>query len=267
MPTYYSQTPSISGTPRTPTRHLPRSELGRVSQSNQIYARTPTGSVAGSSPPSSPPDNGNAGNHYEAEDDFHQAGGTVIWGTSINIATCSAVFREFLNNYTQASDFEPYYLRQFSTLHRTEQSVLNLNCTHLAEYMGTRRFYKQLVMYPSGMLPIIDMVVREEYEKQHGVSQTQIIVRTYGLTVCERMRDLEPGHIDQLLKIKGMVIRCSQVIPELKQAFFRCFVCQESTDVVIDRGQIDVRSNIFSKEVCDVKYNMYNYLCRNHPCV
>lgn len=35
------------------------------------------------------------------------------------------------------------------------------------------------------------------------------------------MRDLDPENIDQLLCIKGMVVRCSPVIPDLKQAFFR----------------------------------------------
>lgn len=35
----------------------------------------------------------------------------------------------------------------------------------------------------------------------------------------------------------GMVIRCSSIIPDLKQAFFRCFVCSHSVDVLIDRGE------------------------------
>ena len=34
--------------------------------------------------------------------------------------------------------------------------------------------------------------------------------------------------IDQLLCVKGMVTRCSSVIPDLKQAYFRCFVCSHS---------------------------------------
>lgn len=41
--------------------------------------------------------------------------------------------------------------------------------------------------------------------------------------------------IDQLLCIKGMVTRCSAIIPNLNQAFFRCFVCAHSLDVVVDR--------------------------------
>jgi DNA replication licensing factor MCM4 len=49
------------------------------------------------------------------------------------------------------------------------------------------------------------------------------------------MRDLDPIHIDQLLCIKGMVIRCSPVIPDLKQAYFRCYLCSAVLEVTIDR--------------------------------
>lgn len=53
------------------------------------------------------------------------------------------------------------------------------------------------------------------------------------------MRRLDPEDIDKLISIKGMVIRCSSIIPDLKQAFFRCFVCGTSVDVLIDRGRIE----------------------------
>jgi len=42
-----------------------------------------------------------------------------------------------------------------------------------------------------------------------------------------------------LLSIKGMVIRCSPIIPDLKLAFFRCCVCHYNTEVMINQGRID----------------------------
>lgn len=36
-----------------------------------------------------------------------------------------------------------------------------------------------------------------------------------------------------------MVVRCSTVIPDLKRAFFRCFVCAHSLYAEIDRGRIE----------------------------
>lgn len=44
--------------------------------------------------------------------------------------------------------------------------------------------------------------------------------------------------IDQLITINGMVIRTSQLIPEMQEAFFQCQVCAFSTRVEVDRGRI-----------------------------
>lgn len=40
-----------------------------------------------------------------------------------------------------------------------------------------------------------------------------------------------------MVSIKGMIIRCSSIIPELKEAIFRCLVCGfYSEPVLVDRG-------------------------------
>ena len=43
--------------------------------------------------------------------------------------------------------------------------------------------------------------------------------------------------IDQLITISGMVIRTSQLIPEMQEAFFQCQVCASSSRVEVDRGR------------------------------
>lgn len=60
----------------------------------------------------------------------------VIWGTTINVATCYNTFRDFLKYYSIGDDFEYYYWRQLEVLHRTDSTVLNLNCSHLAGYVA-----------------------------------------------------------------------------------------------------------------------------------
>lgn len=86
----------------------------------------------------------------------------------------------------------------------------------------------------------MDIVVNVEFKRLFGSEcQQRIQVRTFGLTELEHMRELDPTHIDQLLTIKGMVIRCSAIIPDCKQAYFRCAVCRHAEDVLIDRGRIE----------------------------
>ena len=40
-----------------------------------------------------------------------------------------------------------------------------------------------------------------------------------------------------MVSLKGMVIRCSSIIPEIREAVFRCIFCGYHSDpVVVDRG-------------------------------
>lgn len=41
------------------------------------------------------------------------------------------------------------------------------------------------------------------------------------------------------MSLKGMVIRCSSIIPEIREAVFRCLVCGYYSDpIVVDRGKL-----------------------------
>ena len=68
--------------------------------------------------------------------------------------------------------------------------------------------------------------------------QHQIMVRPFNANKTRNMRALNPEDIDQLITISGMVTRTSNVIPEMREAFFRCTVCSNTTSVDIDRGRI-----------------------------
>lgn len=42
-----------------------------------------------------------------------------------------------------------------------------------------------------------------------------------------------------MVSLKGMVIRCSSIIPEIREAIFRCLVCGYYSDpIVVDRGNV-----------------------------
>lgn len=40
------------------------------------------------------------------------------------------------------------------------------------------------------------------------------------------MRNLTPKEINRLVCIRGIVIRCSEIYPEMKTALFRCTNCR-----------------------------------------
>ncbi|KAK0728984.1 MCM2/3/5 family-domain-containing protein [Apiosordaria backusii] len=70
------------------------------------------------------------------------------------------------------------------------------------------------------------------------VSAESYMVRPFGIESTTNLRDLNPSDMDKLVCIKGLVIRTTPVIPDMKDAFFKCSVCGHSVTVELDRGKI-----------------------------
>ena len=65
-----------------------------------------------------------------------------------------------------------------------------------------------------------------------------ISVRPYNLRKVYRIRELDPSHIDKLITLKGIIIRNSDVVPEMKEASFTCDNCQREVQVFLERGKV-----------------------------
>ncbi|WEW57987.1 MCM DNA helicase complex subunit [Emydomyces testavorans] len=86
--------------------------------------------------------------------------------------------------------------------------------------------------------------------------QTKLFkVLPFGMDSSVNMRDLDPGDMDKLISIKGLVIRATPIIPDMKEAFFRCDVCQHSVKVDIDRGKIAEPTRC-PRQICDSQNSM-----------
>ncbi|EPE26323.1 Nucleic acid-binding protein [Glarea lozoyensis ATCC 20868] len=70
------------------------------------------------------------------------------------------------------------------------------------------------------------------------VQKRQYRVRLFGLDSTVNMRELNPSDVDKIVAIKGLVIRTTPILPDMKDAFFKCQVCNHTVKVDIDRGRI-----------------------------
>lgn len=184
---------------------------------------------------------------------MQQSAEVRIWGTEINVHTCRNVFLHFLENYgKKAGETFSYYQKVMLELIRTNAYILNINCSHFLKHTTTHNFYHQLLQFPQDIIPILDIVANEEFKKlscQAGIAAAGdepsnfLQVRLFGLSESCRLRGLNPENIEQLIAVKGMVIRVSNIIPDLKVAFFRCSVCHHSLTVSIERGRIEEPSS------------------------
>ena len=166
------------------------------------------------------------------------------------------------------------YLRR---MRQTGHTNLNLDMGNLISYPPTKKLFGQLQKYPQEVVPAMDQVLKDlmleiaDMDQQAGMEGmrgdegdeeiAEIMgrvykVRPFGLKPVN-MRDLNPtgtffnsirnkfyGSIcfsdtDKLVSIKGLVIRATPVIPDMKVAFFRCLACSHTVQVEIDRGKIE----------------------------
>ncbi|CAM9545469.1 unnamed protein product, partial [Discosporangium mesarthrocarpum] len=185
----------------------------------------------------------------------------VIYGTDVNVTDAMEGFRRFLLEFRleEEEEEEPFYKAQLEEVQRSQVYNISINCKHLYSFRPTRRLYMQLIHYPQQeIVPIMDLVVHQEFtrmfseEELEGARRIQQ-VRTFNLRELKALRSLDPQHIDQMVALRGMVIRSSPIIPDLKQAFFTCIVCNASKEVMIDRGRIDEPTQC---EGCHTKASM-----------
>ncbi|KAG6816290.1 hypothetical protein H0H87_007233 [Tephrocybe sp. NHM501043] len=189
----------------------------------------------------------------------------AIWGTTVNLAETMKLFREFLKGfkpkYRVAYDRElGVRTRAFSTPEEGEETLyetylrrmrqmgdtnLNLDMVNLLAYPPSKKLYSQLYKYPQEVVPAMDQVLKDlmlelaDQDQQMGVEgmvgedgEAEVAdimgrvykVRPFGLAAVN-MRDLNPTDTDKLVCIKGLVIRATPVIPDMK--------------VEIDRGKIE----------------------------
>ncbi|KAJ2774883.1 MCM DNA helicase complex subunit, partial [Coemansia nantahalensis] len=180
----------------------------------------------------------------------------TIWGTVVHVRDVLAKFRDFLQHFTAAhrppsthsmSDaelHEPVYPGLIRRMHDTEIYQLNVDARNIAAYPPAAKLYQHIVNYPSEVMPILDHVLTEMYMQQFPdanveLAQEDLKVRVYNLHASTNMRDLNPSDIDKLVSVRGMLIRSSAVIPDMKLAFFHCLQCDWTTTVGIDKGVID----------------------------
>merc|ERR1719457_431553 len=164
----------------------------------------------------------------------------VIWGTNVVVSKCKKEFVKFIQRFKLNSDDElPYYMKKLDEVALTEIPYFDLDCGHLRSHSSD--LYRKLICYPQEVVPTFDLAVNTIFTKKYEkvVLNHQIQVKPFNAQRTKNMRSLNPQDIDQMITIKGMVIRTSTLIPEMREGFFRCSVCQYEMSVEIERGRIN----------------------------
>ncbi|AET41633.1 MCM DNA helicase complex subunit MCM4 Ecym_8360 [Eremothecium cymbalariae DBVPG len=189
----------------------------------------------------------------------------IIWGTNVSIQEVTNSFKNFLMTFKYKyrkekdeqelfindTDQELYYVNQLHQMRQLGTCNLNLDVRNLLSFPGSEKLYHQLLSYPQEVISIMDQAVKdcmvqlvvdvagiEGNEHLADVEAKIYKIRPYNLDSRKGMRELNPNDIDKLISIKGLVLRSTPIIPDMKMAFFKCNVCNHTTAVEIDRGII-----------------------------
>ena len=163
--------------------------------------------------------------------------------------------KNFINTFVEMKDDEedflkkPYYIEQLELAKETEEYFLDLDCDHIFQH--DTALYKQLENYPSDVIPMFDLIVTQCFREHFlgkdksltqqnvamgdesqinqmdgaGSADVLIQIRPFNMRKLFQIRDLDTNSIDKLITIKGIVIRTSEVVPEMKEAAFKCDKC------------------------------------------
>ena len=199
----------------------------------------------------------------------------LIRGTDVHVPTAAEAFTDFLRNFRslrepEDSDDEtddstmgreeepeaPLYLQKLQDLltqhPQTNNATASLEIDTMHIYYHSEEcqtFYRQLVAYPLEIVPLMDILVQRELEALASNHEHDLLpiprvqVRPYNLRQLSNLRCLDPVGMDTLISIKGMIVRSSPIIPDLKVAHFSCTICGHDVQVTIDRGRIAEPSN------------------------
>ncbi|KAL3637352.1 DNA replication licensing factor, mcm4 component [Castilleja foliolosa] len=207
--------------------------------------RAPSGTPnAAATPSDDVPLSSDAGEAYDDE-----APPLFVWGTNISVQDVNAAILRFLRNYRENSEqVEGKYMRAINNVIETEGDSIDVDAQDLFNYDSD--LYAKMVRYPLEVLAILDMVLMDMITRMHPTFEKHIQARIFNLKTSTSLRNLNPSDVEKMVSLKGMVIRCSSIIPEIREAIFRCLVCgYYSEPIVVDRGRID-EPKICSRQEC-----------------
>ena len=175
--------------------------------------------------------------------------------------------KNFINNFEEIREDEDEagddqfikascYMQKLKEIRELDQNVLEIDCDQVFQF--DQGLYRQIVDYPTDIIPIFDLVVTQCYKDvgmnimaggeqedqdmqgfdENENNDTIIQVRPHNLRKVWRIRELNPDHIDKLVSLRGIVIRNSDIVPEMKEAHFVCCKCQRYEERIVQMGRI-----------------------------
>eukprot|EP00929_Paragymnodinium_shiwhaense_P030370 TRINITY_DN1722_c0_g3_i2.p1 TRINITY_DN1722_c0_g3~~TRINITY_DN1722_c0_g3_i2.p1 ORF type:complete len:930 (+),score=263.50 TRINITY_DN1722_c0_g3_i2:128-2917(+) len=194
--------------------------------------------------PGSPPSGGaRHGYGMPLDEETH-----FIYGTSISDQTVTSDFHRFVSTFKANPADEPYYL---SLLHKSWEDnrarafgvKFPISGLHLQAF--SEELYQSLINFPTEVIPIFDrelwhIAVRVLQVDPDELHACQVKVFDLNERDSRIMRLMNPStDCERLVSLKGIVIRCSDLVPDMQAGTFQCGECKHEVKVQLSHWTID----------------------------
>jgi len=177
--------------------------------------------------------------------------GNFLYGTDINEMTVVRGFLRFLDEFRLPETEGPKSL-YIAQLHRLWEECTQkergikfpISADHI--HMFSVALYQQMVNFPTEVIPIFDrelwsLSVRLLNAEPEALGVCQVQVHTLLAKDSRIMRSMNPNDIEKLMSLKGIVIRVSDLMPDMLAAVFRCTTedCKNEVSVPLSHWAIE----------------------------
>lgn len=175
--------------------------------------------------------------------------GNFVYGTDINEAQVKSDFRRFIRSFKLQDQEQNHYLQE---LHRVwdkqsnkAQGIKFTICgSHIHEF--NKKLYDHLVTFPTEMIPIFDyelweISLRDLRVQPEDLGPCQVKINYLLESDSKVMRNMNPTDIEKLVSVQGIVIRCSDLVPDMNTGTFRCTTdgCKHEVKVKLSHWTIE----------------------------
>lgn len=150
-----------------------------------------------------------------------------IYGTTIDVDEVAVKFNSFLSDFGSTHDNRvgKYVAFIQQIVVEANQSVISVPIDARDLHTYDPYLYNVLVNYPMESISHLDALLVRQFTRIRGQPPTVAVqAKVFDLlpTESRKMRDVGPGDVGHLIAAKGIVIRTSDLIPEMLIAHFKC---------------------------------------------
>ncbi|XP_055388899.1 uncharacterized protein LOC129617886, partial [Condylostylus longicornis] len=185
--------------------------------------------------------------------DLGDAGRNRVYGlhdhSDINETELKGLFETFLQTFRLSSENsewdeeifdveprQPFYMHQIQTLFENAMNSETACCDFSIDLQHINKsslvLLKAIIRHPADLVIFMDEVLADIISRlyasydisDHLLQNRRLSLKTslFHHPHVRCMRDLDPKDIETLVAIRGIVVRCSSIMPDMRQAVFRC---------------------------------------------